>query len=394
MTDDILARLAAANPVPDPTLSDADQARADAALATILGDAAPVTDLAARRNSKRRAPWFAAAAAVTALALGSVTMLNLNNSTPVATAAEVLTQAADASAHAPQPGVTDREYLKRTDTLGDSTVVTQYEYALGHVSTESRAQGPSRPELADAARLTITPQVLAAATTASDLQKLAVDTYGDVVRGGLQLLLHPALSSAQQREIFTLLATAAEQSDSGITLAEPANPDTADPGSTGTDDTRAATFTAGDLTFTLLPSTGQLTSVTGLVAPGVVTTVDATAILNCVSVTGLDGPADVSLACADENYLLKDLSWDKWGADTATATGTAVINDCDPFCAEGTFHEYPVTVTIREPETCGYNAKIYSRLDVAFAGTEPNPNADPAAGFQPQDESFDIGCTH
>ena len=110
------------------------------------------------------------------------------------------------------------------------------------------------------------------------------------------------------------------------------------------------------------------------------TRVEATAILGCVSVTGLEGPELISLACADNNYLVRDLKWSNWGADSARAEGTAFINDCDPNCADSGFTELPVTVTVRKPQECGYNAKLYSRLDVAYVD-------EPA-----RDETFDIGC--
>lgn len=71
-----------------------------------------------------------------------------------------------------------------------------------------------------------------------------------------------------------------------------------------------------------------------------------------------------------------------WGAASARAEGTAFINDCDPNCADSGFTQLPVTVTVRELQECGYNAKLYSKLDVGYAD-EPARN-----------ETFDIGCDH
>ena len=106
--------------------------------------------------------------------------------------------------------------------------------------------------------------------------------------------------------------------------------------------------------------------VVGLVGPDVETTVDATAILDCVSVTGLDGPERISLACADNNYLVNQLKWSNWGAETAEADGVAIENDCDPNCAEGTFKEEKVKVVVDEREACGYHAEVYSRVRVQY----------------------------
>ncbi|MGW1891369.1 hypothetical protein ACWCP6_14110 [Streptomyces sp. NPDC002004] len=62
-------------------------------------------------------------------------------------------------------------------------------------------------------------------------------------------------------------------------------------------------------------------------------------------------PGDYILACGDGNNLLKDLKWSAWGPETATATGTDWVNDCQPYCAAGRFHPYPVDVTLFRPKT-------------------------------------------
>ncbi|MEV7612555.1 hypothetical protein [Streptomyces sp. NPDC089799] len=61
-------------------------------------------------------------------------------------------------------------------------------------------------------------------------------------------------------------------------------------------------------------------------------------------------PDDYVLACGDGNNRLVDLKWNHWGAQTATARGIDMVNDCEPNCAGGTFHSYPVEVTLSRPE--------------------------------------------
>ncbi|MFG2296052.1 hypothetical protein [Streptomyces sp. NPDC048603] len=61
-------------------------------------------------------------------------------------------------------------------------------------------------------------------------------------------------------------------------------------------------------------------------------------------------PEDYLLACGDGNNRLVELKWDKWGAQTATARGIDMVNDCVPYCAAGRFRAYPVNVTLSRPE--------------------------------------------
>lgn len=81
-------------------------------------------------------------------------------------------------------------------------------------------------------------------------------------------------------------------------------------------------------------------------------------------------PKSVILACADGNYELDALHWRGWGHATATATGQARANDCNPYCAAGHFHAFRVTVTVTKLGTCG-TARTYARLTVTYAGARP-----------------------
>ena len=81
-------------------------------------------------------------------------------------------------------------------------------------------------------------------------------------------------------------------------------------------------------------------------------------------------PATIVIACADGNYALMGLRWHTWGTTTATATGTARVNDCTPDCAGGHFHDYRVTTTASALTKCGATP-IYNQLTIAYEGSRP-----------------------
>lgn len=266
--NDPLAQLAAANPVPDESLTPEQQERADALLERLTQPA-----------QKKRRPLLVAAAAVAVLALGVAVIPGLsNNATPQATAEEVLAQAGAASASRADAPALGQEYMKRTDSDGQATVTTEYEVHAGQLRQDTRTEGTSAA-LADfdpSPRITLAQ--LADAPSADALRDLAVATYGDAALGSLHLLLHPGLTSAQQKLVYDNLAAAGgnELGSADITAGE---------------DSLVTVYRDADhVNFSVLPSTGQIVEVHGLVAPDVTTRVEATAILGCVAATGLEGP--------------------------------------------------------------------------------------------------------
>jgi hypothetical protein len=84
----------------------------------------------------------------------------------------------------------------------------------------------------------------------------------------------------------------------------------------------------------------------------------------------VSSPKELILACADANYGLASMRWHGWGHTTATATGEARANDCNPYCAAGHFHSYPVTVSATGLRRCG-SARTYTRLTITYAGARP-----------------------
>lgn len=331
-----LDQLRAANPVPDAALSDVSRDHSERTLARI---------------TRPRSTWTVAAAAILTLALVGGVVPLLNHSEPVASAAEILTQAGESAAARPDAadkGVTAKEYMKRVDTLGDATAVTEYSVdAGGAVQVTSQGEVPGFDP-----QPTVNPEDLVIATDRAGLDRLA-DSFPNRALGALELLLQPGLSSEQQKIAYDMLAEA-EGNEVGTVDGE------------GEDQLVTVLRDADHVSFSVLPATGQLVRVVGLVGPGVETTIDATAILDCVSVTGLEGPDRISLACGDNNYLVNQLEWSNWGADAAEAEGQAIENNCDPNCAEGEFSEEKVKVVVDKRMACGYNTEVYSRVRVQY----------------------------
>ena len=285
------------------------------------------------------------------------------------TAGESSLHAADATDIA----VTAQEYLERTDRLGEEFVSTAYEVSAdGQVRTTTTQSNNAPVELQNVDRgLAVDPvQLQATGADVDSLRALADSVDDSTARGVLKLLLHPALSSEQQKALYELMASLDGNDLAGVEQSA----------TDGDDEIVTVIRDVDQLSFSVIPATGQLVRVHGLVGPEITTDVAATAIVDCVHVTGLEGPEMISTACADNNYYVEDLEWENWGADTATATGTAWINDCDPLCADGEFETFPVRLTLDKREECGYNARIYSRMVLDYP---ENPE---------RNEEFSIGC--
>ncbi|MFF4753722.1 hypothetical protein ACWD5R_41800 [Streptomyces sp. NPDC002514] len=84
-------------------------------------------------------------------------------------------------------------------------------------------------------------------------------------------------------------------------------------------------------------------------------------------------PGDFILACGDGNSRLTALRWSHWGQNSATAEGVNLVNDCKPYCAAGTFREYPVTVRLDHPKQWQKNPELnhYTRIVLTFSDSRP-----------------------
>ncbi|MGW1606212.1 hypothetical protein [Streptomyces eurythermus] len=84
-------------------------------------------------------------------------------------------------------------------------------------------------------------------------------------------------------------------------------------------------------------------------------------------------PIDFILACGDGNSRLTGLHWSEWTPGEATAVGVNVVNDCEPYCAAGTFHAYPVTVRLdgSKPWKEHPGFERYTRISLTYPGDRP-----------------------
>jgi hypothetical protein len=88
-------------------------------------------------------------------------------------------------------------------------------------------------------------------------------------------------------------------------------------------------------------------------------------------------PARVILTCGDAGLIAESLVWTGWGADAATATGTASVNLCEPSCAEGERKEFPVALTASERRDCDYGRPQYTLVTYSFPAASPFPPDSP-----------------
>ncbi|WP_432135373.1 MULTISPECIES: hypothetical protein [unclassified Streptomyces] len=88
-------------------------------------------------------------------------------------------------------------------------------------------------------------------------------------------------------------------------------------------------------------------------------------------------PGEFVLACGDGNSRLASLRWKRWDADVAVATGVNWLNDCDPYCAAGTFHAYPVTVRLDRPQSWKTHPeqRRYGRIGLTYTEQRPDGTA-------------------
>jgi hypothetical protein len=71
-------------------------------------------------------------------------------------------------------------------------------------------------------------------------------------------------------------------------------------------------------------------------------------------------PSSISLACADGNASLTDLTWSSWTATGALASGAFTHNLCQPDCADGTFVTAPASVWLGYPIQTGVAQEFFT----------------------------------
>jgi hypothetical protein len=128
----------------------------------------------------------------------------------------------------------------------------------------------------------------------------------------------------------------------------------------------ALVASSGAVTALVLSGSGPASAVSSAASP-VVT-------LNCSGKAQVK-PSQFILTCADAGDSLASLRWVSWRG-VAFGTGTEVINDCFPNCADGKFYRFPVLVTLwRAVAWRGHRGRLYfSRLTEIHAGTRTLPH--------------------
>ena len=82
-------------------------------------------------------------------------------------------------------------------------------------------------------------------------------------------------------------------------------------------------------------------------------------------------PGQIIVTCADANTVLKGISWKSYGSDSATGSGAANVNACDPNCAAGRFQTFPATVKLSQPKDCRRDVRKFTRLVLTYTGARP-----------------------
>ncbi len=78
-------------------------------------------------------------------------------------------------------------------------------------------------------------------------------------------------------------------------------------------------------------------------------------------------PKEIVMACADGNALAEHLHWSSWRRTTARAKGTLRQNDCTPYCAEGTFHNYPADFDLSDMVRAA-GREYFTKLTISLTG--------------------------
>src|SRR5215211_2282672 len=63
-------------------------------------------------------------------------------------------------------------------------------------------------------------------------------------------------------------------------------------------------------------------------------------------------PSTIIITCADAGFQFRSLRWRHWNKPVARARGIARVNDCNPSCADGTYHRLPARVALSKLRRC------------------------------------------
>ena len=371
----------------------------------------PTPGTTRRRRDRRRAALVAGVVTIVLITVAAVWMATRPADEPTADPSAVMRASAQlADAHAGEPVPEGAESYLRTETTrpfsarGWSYSVTTVRTARVDAMNESRtdvdanepaftsrddwrawraAGSPTLPGMEPGPSTIIEPATVPVAGRDVPLAEADAelnhdphtlrgilaksDPAGDAFTGGVRILLSPGLPPHAQASVWRALATV-----DGTSLSsrdrQRATPD-------GPADVRHHVLERpGGLSVTVDDRTGRLTGVRGL--DGARITVGAVGVVNCLDLTGPGGPAEIYVGCATGGFIIRDLAWDEtWGGPEAFGEGVADVKDCDPDCATGRTTTHPVRVRFSEQAECGFNLRLYTRLDITFTDSVP-PNGE------------------
>ena len=95
-------------------------------------------------------------------------------------------------------------------------------------------------------------------------------------------------------------------------------------------------------------------------------------VVNCENKAQMK-PGSYVLACADDGMGLQNLHWTSWTPKLASGYGTEYENDCQPNCAQGHFHYYPVLAVLwGSASVQGHRAeRRYTEVTLIYPGKRP-----------------------
>jgi hypothetical protein len=99
---------------------------------------------------------------------------------------------------------------------------------------------------------------------------------------------------------------------------------------------------------------------------------DRTVVIDCLNKPQVR-PGSFVLTCADGNAYLTGLTWTSWTSTQAKATGREWANDCQPDCAQGHSHSYPVHAVFSDPAAVANHPgeKHFTKLTLHYPGARP-----------------------
>jgi hypothetical protein len=78
-------------------------------------------------------------------------------------------------------------------------------------------------------------------------------------------------------------------------------------------------------------------------------------------------PRSILFACADGGYFVKRLRWRSWWRSQAVGRGVFHFNDCEPSCAEGTFHKRRGRLILHRRRWCKNVEKfVFKRAKIRY----------------------------